>query len=104
MFVFFLFWTDFIKYGFIINRIVNCDRCSGNRVILAQGLVIESLIACFSIDNLSSELMELSLVDELYDYDRKITVVLQREVKILNKSQTLFPANFQPLGLYQAKN
>jgi hypothetical protein len=36
-------------------------------------------------------------------FSRKITVVLQREVKVLNKSQTLFSANFRPLGLYQAK-
>jgi hypothetical protein len=33
----------------------------------------------------------------------KISVVLQREVKVLNKSQTLFSANFRPLGLYQVK-
>jgi hypothetical protein len=40
---------------------------------------------------------------KIYNLSEKITVVLQREVMILNKSQTLFSANVQPLGLYQGK-
>jgi hypothetical protein len=33
----------------------------------------------------------------------RFTAVFQRDVKILNKSQTLFSANFRPLGLHHAK-